>query len=125
MNLVKFPKRRPDGSFCVEVTLRHTSGDTAALASELREWIATDWTPQNNLWTRNWSNGSVEELRYLDEFSAAPRLTSCENGELIIVLDGKPNAGKVWKDWLVSRMWPDIKKCFPEITDLCSIRDHE
>jgi hypothetical protein len=41
------------------------------------------------------------------------------------VLTGKRNAGRHWKDWLVSRLWPDIKQRFPEITDLSSIRDYE
>jgi hypothetical protein len=124
MSPATFPKRRSDGTFCVEVTVVIESDDPSSLGEAIQRWILNDWAPQHEIWTRSWSNGTQERLHYGQEFSAPPHIVKCEGSEMRFRLQGK-NSAKLWKDWLVSRLIPDIKQQFPEIGQFQSIHDCE
>jgi len=91
-------------------------------------WISDAWMPRNATWTREWKTGSnlattrVEELKYDDEFTGPPEVAAGPTSELQLRLKGKKTA-KFWKDWLVSRLVPDLKAAFPGVGELLYIRD--
>jgi hypothetical protein len=128
MSHVGFPVRRPDGSFSVEVGIQMLGDLQAELASRVQGWISNTWMPLHATWTREWQTGSnlgtsrVQVLQYSDEFMAPPQITVGPNFELQLRLRGT-KAAKFWKDWLVSRLVPDLKAEFPGIGDLLYIRD--
>jgi hypothetical protein len=125
---VEFPNAGPDGSFCVEVVLS-VSADGLALGREVQEWWTDVWAPSNAAWVRIWETGpglSLERselLYYQDEFVSPPRVVSRSASEFRFQLLGKDSARKLWKDWLVSRIMPDLKTRFPEIGNLLGISD--
>ena len=77
------------------------------------------WAPRNKTWARECKTGpglTVERpeiLEYEDELSAPPEVISCEGSELRFRLRGKGE--KLWKDWMVMRILPDLKAEFPEV----------
>jgi hypothetical protein len=74
------------------------------------------------MWKTGTPHPQAETLEYADEFSAPPRVVHCAGSELRFQLQGK-NTAKFWRDWLVLRIIPELKKRFPEIGDVCSIGD--
>lgn len=93
-NSVVFPRRRPDGSFCVEVTLAVSTQDES-LAERIQQWLTEVWVPSNTTWLRVWKTGpglSVEQpelLRYSDEFLSPPTVTSSMATEIRLRLRGE------------------------------------
>jgi hypothetical protein len=122
MSKVKFPKRLKDGSFCVEIALSITTNEPEILLCKLKEWFVK-WGEANKRWTRVWSNREIEELFYEHEFKHLPHLVSCSTTELRILLEGQPDSKKMWKDWLVLRILPELKDAFAEIHDVIGIKD--
>ena len=111
---IRFPKRRIDGSFCVEVTFPVVTTNCEELLWRVKTW-ATEWIKANQVWTRKWEPGGQEEELYYDqEFKSGPQPISCILNELKIRLEGQPSA-KWWRDWLVSRIIHDLKEAFTEI----------
>lgn len=129
-NLGKFPRRRPDGSFCVEVTFAVRTTDEG-LGERIQQWLTQVWVPSNTTWLRVWQTGpglSIERpelLRYSDEFLSSPTVTSSMATEIRLQLRGKNRKRKLWKDWIVSRIMPDLRAHFSEISDFLSITDCE
>jgi len=127
---VIFPKRRPDGSFCVEVTLAANTNDED-LGGRIRQWLTEVWMPSNTAWLRVWKTGpglSVERpelLHYGDEFLSPPILISSVAAEVRFQLRGRDPKQKLWRDWLVLRILPDLKANFPEVGDTLSITNCE
>jgi hypothetical protein len=113
MSLVKFPKRRTDGSFCLEIVLPVVTSDPDALLRRVQDWTVR-WVKANEVWTRKWQPSGEELLRYHQEFKREPRPVSCSLTELRIQLEGKPSA-KWWKDWMVLRIIHDLSDAFTEI----------
>jgi hypothetical protein len=56
-------------------------------------------------------------LRYEDEFMKPPEVVSHEESKLCLRLFGKKSA-KFWKDWVASRLLPDLKARFPQVGEL-------
>ena len=119
----KFPARRADGSFCIEIGLQGT-GHIEADVARIRTWISDTWMPGNKTWTRNWESGRVELLQYDDEFSAPPESVAGPNSEVQLRLQGRKTA-KWWKDWMVLRFLHDLKAAFPEFGEILYIRNCE
>ncbi len=125
--LLKFPKRRPDGSFCVVVSFVVGTKDES-LPGRIQQWLTEVWVPSNTTWLRDWKTGpglSVERrelLRYSDEFLSPPTVTSSVDTEIRVQLHGKDPQRKLWKDWLVSRI---LKAQFPEVDDFLSVTNCE
>ncbi|GGA39957.1 hypothetical protein [Dyella nitratireducens] len=124
----KFPTRKHDGSFCVEVGLRiHLDDSTPDIAARIQSWFNDDWISRNKTWTRTWASGPNlatkrdEVLSYSDEFLAIPEVEEA-GAELRIRLFGARTA-RFWKDWLVSKIAPDLKAQFPQVGELLYIRD--
>jgi hypothetical protein len=89
---VKFPRRRADGSFCLEVILSVVTQNERLLAQRIQQWWTSEWGPENEVWTRYWSSGLKEELAYRDEFSRLPQIVSCKDTELRFRLEGRGSA---------------------------------
>jgi uncharacterized phage-associated protein len=122
MSKVKFPKRHRDNSFCVTATFSIITQQPETLLDGVKNWLL-QWTENNGVWVRNWSNGKVEKLLYQQEFKTAPHPISCTLTELKIVLEGQPLSEKLWKDWLALRIIPELKNAFSEIQDFQNVID--
>ena len=125
---VYFPRRRPDASFCVEVTLEaHTNDEN--FARKIEQWLTDVWVPSNATWHRSWKTGPdlsverIELLQYFDEFLSAPTITSSGAAGIRLQLNGRDTKRKSWKDWLVLRILPDLKATFPQVGDILGITD--
>jgi hypothetical protein len=127
MSPARFPARKADGSFCVEIGVQMTDLQID-FVSCVQTWINDAWMPQHGTWTREWKTGSnlatrqVQELRYDDEFMGPPEVAAGSASELQLRLRGKKTA-KFWKDWVVSRLMPDLKAQFPGVGELIYLRD--
>jgi hypothetical protein len=98
------------------------------LLPRVQAWIGDVWMPQNATWAREWQTGSnltvsrAQELHYDDEFTAPPEVSAGPISELQLRLSGAKTA-QFWKDWVVSRLVPDLKAAFPGVGELLYIRD--
>jgi hypothetical protein len=127
MSNVKFPARREDGTFQVEIVMSVTADGAGSLCADIQEWWNNEWFPKNQIWRRIWTSAgseSIEDLTYCDEFSSPPRVLPGDSPQLHLVLEGKSSA-KWWKDWMVMRVIPDLKSRFPQIGEVQAIRDFE
>jgi len=128
MNTAKFPSRKVDGSFCVDVGLQLLDESPDNICNLIDEWFSGVWMAANKTWTRTWSTGANLEVKkdevlvYSDEFLRAPTASLGSESELRIRLFGT-NSARLWKDWLVSKIAPDLKEKFPYIGDLLYIKD--
>jgi hypothetical protein len=114
----KFPKRRPDGTFCVEIVFRLETDSPDELLLRVTAWLR-DWVARNPRST--WFG---EEVSYSDEFAGAPFGIKCDTKELHFKMEGQASA-KWWKDWLVIGLLSEIEKAFVEIKKIHSVRNCE
>jgi hypothetical protein len=121
MARVRFPKRRSDNSFCIEVQLRIDSADAQRFRDEIDVWLR-DWIRDNRVWIRDWSTGIQEYLHFNNEFEPGPKVLLSDSSVIRIQLEGKPTA-KWWKDWLVFRILKELCARFPEILEVLTIGD--
>ena len=123
-----FPTRNRDGSFCVEVSLRVVGDDDEALGARIQQWFLREWLPRHQTWEREWKTGarltatSRQSLHYSEAFEGPPEIVSCTGGRLSLRLIGK-NSARFWRDWLVSRVLPDLRMQFPQVGQRLEIRD--
>jgi hypothetical protein len=128
MSPAKFPARKPEGSFCVEVGLEIASNVREDLVPSVQAWIHEAWMPRYTTWSRDWKTGPdlattrVQRFHYDDEFAAPPEVVAGLNSELRLRLRGKKTA-KFWRDWLISRLIPDLKVAFPALGELLYVRN--
>jgi hypothetical protein len=128
MNKAKFPVRKTDGSFCVEIGLSAAPGAIMEFSARVQTWILTDWMPYNSIWKREWRTGNnlqtVDEqvLNFEDEFIGAPEVIGFETSVLQLRVFGKASA-KFWKDWLILKFLPDLRATFPEVGNQLYMRD--
>ncbi len=117
-----FPKRKSDGSFCIEVSFPVITNDCEDLLRRVKLW-AGDWMTTNTVWKRKWDpSGREETLYYDEEFKTEPNPVSCTSNELKIRLEGQPSS-KWWRDWLVSRIIHDLRQRFNEVQSGGSLKD--
>lgn len=83
MSKVRFPKKRPDGSFCVEVTCVVQTDEPKDLRNRVQAWLV-QWVKDDQVWIWKWDMGGEEELLYQREFKRGTRLVSCTSTELKI-----------------------------------------
>jgi hypothetical protein len=119
MSKAIFPKIRTDGTFCVEVAFKASDDHGRELAIKIQQWLDEIWSPNNSTWTREWNAASplhskVEVLQFGDEFIRPPEVTSSDESQITLRLYGKESS-RLWRDWFVSRLLPDLKEKFPEI----------
>jgi hypothetical protein len=101
------------------VSLRVVATDDSDLGRRIQEWLTKAWAPRNKTWLRVWRTGPgltierLEVLVYEESFSTPPEVISCDRSELRFRLRGR--GAKLWKDWIVMRMLPDLKTEFPEV----------
>lgn len=116
----KFPKPKVDGSICVEVTIPVRSDDDTDLGERIQQWWTDVWLPERGTWRVVFRTGQdlrrvdVEILEYTEEFSAAPHVVFCKDSKLRFRLEGRRST-KVWKDWVILRILPDLREQFSEI----------
>ena len=119
---VRFPKRRPDGSFCILACFHVASGDPVNLKTELDAWFR-QWVQNNQTWTWTYETGEQQTFSFTDEFSGVPVPVLLNEHEVGIRFEGQPTAAKFWKDWLALKIVPDIRSDFQELGDLTRIVD--
>lgn len=125
---IKLPACDEDGYFSVEVGLGLQDCTSPELAETIQTWFNENWMARNKTWTRVWSTGAkysikkTQILHYNDEFRAPPKVEVGEHLELRLRLLGTKHS-KFWKDWLVSKIAPDLKFKFGEVGDLLYIRN--
>jgi hypothetical protein len=68
---VKFPRRRSDGSFCVEVVLHIDTQGPVVLASRVTSWLV-EWVQANRYWTTSFGDRKSGVLDFFDEFARFP-----------------------------------------------------
>lgn len=125
---MNFPRRNDDGSFCVEISLTVAGECDEDLGSRIQHWIDGDWMKHRSTWKRVWKTGpnltrTIEQVHYYDdEFMKPPKVVSCEGSELRFQLFGKRTA-KFWKDWLISRLLPDLREQFREVGERVHLED--
>lgn len=126
MTKVNFPARNEDGSFCVEIWLGLSGNQSDDLPLRVQRWIREDWMPEHATWKREWRTGPnlattyEQVLHYQDEFTKPPVVSYRHNAKfpfrvLRLRFSGKQSA-KFWKDWLVSRLLPDLRERFPHVS---------
>jgi hypothetical protein len=106
---IKLPKTRPDGSFCVEITLRVNTNDAKGLAARITSWLK-EWTQSHRYW--NWFE---EDLDFFNDFAEPPTCAERTHESLILRVEGRPKFTKWWKDWIVLRLLKDLQGQFDEI----------
>jgi len=119
---IKFPKRRLDGSFCVEVRLRVNSPEPDVLERRITTWL-DEWTETNRHWKRSEAGSTGGSVDFFEEFAGPPSNVKCKNNLLRFRLEGRPAAKKIWKDWLILRLLKELVGAFHEITALEEIVD--
>jgi hypothetical protein len=107
---VKFPKRRADGAFCVEITLLVNTHDLEGLAARITSWM-DQWTQGNRYW-----NCFGVVLDFFDDFVRPPICVKHTSESLILRVEGRPDSKKSWRDWIVLRLLKDLQEEFHEIT---------
>lgn len=112
---IKLPKKRADGSFCVEIALRVNTDDAKVLAARITSWLE-EWTQKNRYW--DWFG---ETLDFLNDFAGPPTCAERSPESLIVRVEGTPKFTKWWKDWIVLKLLKDLQSHFHEITDVQSV----
>lgn len=125
---VKLPASDEEGDFAVEVGLGLQDCTSPEIAEKIQTWFNESWMARNKTWTRVWSTGMkfsikrTQILHYNDDFRTPPKVDVGEHLELRLHLLGTKHS-KFWKDWLVSKIAPDLKFKFGEVGDLLYIRN--
>ena len=111
----RFPRLRPDGSFCVEVVFVLEGAGIDNLASKLEVWLQ-EWVAHNRFW--NFSG----QRDWFEDFTAVPQVSGVSEHALYLRLHGKPGS-KWWRDWLALRLRGELEAAFPMVRRLVSIKD--
>jgi hypothetical protein len=124
LNRVRFPKRKPDGSFCVEVVFRVNSNELDALMSRVALWLE-EWVRTNRFWKIGFAHPEAPDgmFDFLRDFAGPP--TCSANGPDLICLrfEGRSGSKRAWRDWLAMRLSKELRGAFPEITALEDVRN--
>jgi hypothetical protein len=107
---INFPKKRLDGSFCIEITLHVNTKDGKGLATRITSWLK-EWTQRNRYW-----NLFEENLDFFNDFAEAPTCAARTQESLVVRVEGRPKFTKRWKDWIVLKLLKDLQAQFDEIT---------
>ena len=81
------------------------------LASRINEWIET-WVQANRFWKNNLAHTEGGVLDFYDEFARPPYCVTTESRSLVLRVEGRPKAGKWWRDWIASRLTHDLRAAF-------------
>jgi hypothetical protein len=107
---------------CVEVCLT-TENCSLDLGNRIQDWLNDVWMPNNQEWERVWRTGAHLEivverqiLKYDDDFSRAPEILPKDSLRLLVRLYVNWPS-KNWREWLVSRILPDLRTAFSEMTN--------
>ena len=106
---IKLPKKKPDGSFCLEIALRVNTSDPKGLAVRITSWLE-EWTQKNRYW--NWFE---QTLDFFNDFAGSPICAERTSEFVIVRVEGRPKFSKWWKDWIVLRLLKDLQSQFQEI----------
>ena len=111
---VRFPKRRPDGSFCVQVSLNCAATNRSELAERINSW-SREWVERNQYWKTPSSEVSDD---YFAQFVNPPPCVVDEHGQLQFRIVGRSDAHKWWRDWLVRKILPALCEKFKDVIDI-------
>ena len=108
----KFPARRPDGTFSIELLLE---SDHPLDREAVEDWL-TRWCSANREWVRKWHGPGhqivkTDMLRLSDAFIRDPWLEALTGNAISFRLEGTAEA-PFWKDWMV-KLVEDATESFP------------
>jgi len=111
----RFPRKRQDGTFSVDVVFASAAPPSRG---EVVEWLQ-EWISSNGVWIREWRGAGdqvvqTDTLRFAEAFLANPRPVQWGDGEYVVRLDGT-SVAPFWKDWMV-RLVGDVTARFPALT---------
>lgn len=112
----RFPRRAPNGSFCIAVMLGVDTRSPDLLERRVAGWLAT-WSQRNRTWV--WFG---EEVEYSSEFDGSPFHVECTTQDLTFRMKGQPTA-KWWRDILAVHLLEDLQVAFAEIVGVVKIED--
>jgi hypothetical protein len=120
----RFPNRRPDGSFCVEVTLRVESAEIEPFVSRLTAWL-NDWAKANRYWKPGFSHPESRDgvFDFQRDFTGPPSCSTQVANLVRLRLEGRPESKRTWKDWLCMKLLPELRRVFAEIRAIEKIQD--
>lgn len=117
----KFPAKRDDGSFCIKVFLQVDTHRTKSTCDAIQTWLE-QWVETNRYW--NFSTPSAKgNLDFYESFASVPRCMEEEAGVLSLQFEGRPNAPKDWKDWLVLRLLKELQEAFKGVITIGEVRN--
>jgi len=128
MTSQQFPKVDSGGKFDVKIGFALDPNCGFECAKEIGKWLIDQWLPANQSWRRKWAsgpNGSVvieETILFSDSFYQDPEVSYQAPDCLIIVLHGKARSAP-WRDWMVSRIVPELQAQFPQLGDRLFVED--
>jgi hypothetical protein len=112
----KFPRLRPDGSFCIEFMVRVRASELQALASRVAEWLDA-WVREHRYLRRSFPREKGQELvDFFDELAGVPSCVACPPGSLRLRFNGLPGA-YWWRDYYVL-MLTGMRAAFPEVSSM-------
>lgn len=114
MMRIKFPTKRSDGSFCIEIKLRVNAGEYTELADRVVSW-SDRWIEENRFWSTSLAESVGGRLDFLEDFTGPPAC-SATHSSLLLRFESRRAASKWWKDWLVLRFLKDLQTAFNEIS---------
>jgi hypothetical protein len=107
----KFPKTRPDGSFCVELEFRSDKEATSEHETGATFWLS-EWTRENRYWVTRVVRKKDGVLDILDEFSFPQYQVEAHPASLLIRLEGRPGMMKHWGNGIVASLKQDVLETF-------------
>jgi hypothetical protein len=119
----KHRQLKPNESFCIEMQLSIDTKDTAALSSRINAWIE-EWVRTNRYWKCQLAESEDGVLDFYDEL-ARPPYCIMRADLLFLRIERCSGGGKLWKDWIFSRLIADLTVEFKEIQRpiLLGVRD--
>lgn len=128
MSLQKFPRTDARGHFQVKAGLRLEARLGEECSARIKEWLDDRWVRENRVWHRKWKTGpnlsilNTEALEFEDSFLRSPDVIFEPPATLCILLHGRDRSSP-WRDWLISKIIPDVRRAFPQVGDPLFIKD--
>jgi hypothetical protein len=119
---IRFPARRSDRSFCIDVVFRVKSGQMKSLPSRIAKW-SDEWVEVNRHWKSKHPESSDGVLDFLRDFSGPPQSLTLGPDSISLRFEVRPESKRAWRDWLGIRFVKELRQAFPEITTLEAVRN--
>jgi len=110
----RFPKVAADGSFVVCVVFSSAPG---VPINEVQQWLSA-WATDHSEW-----QAFGRSHAFADYFTTSPEVQFGADGELRMVVRGRDDAKRFWKDWYV-RICSELLTRFPEAGKVIRVENY-